>query len=524
MSDLLALAELLKAKGPQSIAKYLPGNEQVTDLLDLAKALLTKRELEKRIRSMPAPELENLNRAIVSEALRDNLLAAGRVFEDAISVAEELQPIALQHPMAAGHGAGLSAYQTLLAMTELLFSFEKRLLVPVKAGLRAPDAREIGDTLKLSGPQVQLVYQLGLHCGFIHQAADRIHATKAGFDWLELDNTERWLQIAKLVIDLPEIQLSDRALPEQLLDAYPLADPNQVLVLKFGEILGLTENLKPTKELSDLTGDWIASQLPETSERFVVQGDLSLMTLGPISAKLHRLLDVIGQAEDLGLASRFRLSNLTLSHALESGMTASEIRAVLEKSIQPIPQPVEYLLSETNARFGSIRISDLGSGSLVRCADPILLRQIQGEHLLRPLMLELRGEGLISRLDAEIVYLNLRACGYAAVRVDELERVINPRAAALEVESHKRDYLTLAEAIVNREAQEPSGDDVTRQLQFALRNKLKVSVRVSYPDGTEKVHLIEPLGLAGSRVRGRDTAKEAEITLPLSRITSIWLA
>ena len=147
MSDLLALAELLKAKGPQSISKYLPGNEQVTDLLDLAKALLTKRELEKRIRSLPAVELENLNRAIVSEALRDNLLAADQVFEDAIAVAEPLQPIALQHPMTAGHGAGLSAYQTLLAMTELLFSFEKRLLVPVKAGLRAPDAREIGDTL-----------------------------------------------------------------------------------------------------------------------------------------------------------------------------------------------------------------------------------------------------------------------------------------------------------------------------------------------------------------------------------------
>ncbi len=79
-------------------------------------------------------------------------------------------------------------------------------------------------------------------------------------------------------------------------------------------------------------------------------------------------------------------------------------------------------------------------------------------------------------------------------------------------------------AIMNLEAAEPSGDDVTRQLQFALRNKLKVSVRVSYPDGSEKEHLIEPLGLAGARVRGRDTAKQAEITLPLSRITSIWLA
>jgi hypothetical protein len=524
LSDLLALSELLRAKGPEGIAKYLQGNEQVTDLLDLAKALLTRRELEKRIRSLSAADLENLRSGFATDSLRGNLLAAEQVFEDAKSLALQLQPIPFQGSLESGHGAGLSAYQTLLAMTELLFSFEKRLITPVKAGLRAPDAREIGDTLKLSGPQVQLVYQLGVSCGFIHQALDRIHATRAGFGWLEQDNKERWLELAKNVVDFPNLELSDEELLPQLQKAFPLSDPNQYLLLKFAEILGLTENQRPTAELFSLDGNWIETQLPETSERFVVQGDLSLMTLGPISAKLHRLLDVIAQAEDLGLASRFRISNLTISHALESGMTMSEIRAVLERSIQPIPQPVEYLLAEAQDRFGSIKISDLGSGSLVRCEDQILLRQILGEQNLRPLMFEARGDGLVTRLDAEIVYLNLRACGYVAIRVDESEGVLNPRATALEVDQVHRDFLELAIAIMNREAEEPSGDDVTRQLQFALRNKLKVALRVSYPDGSEKEHLIEPLGVAGSRVRGRDTARQAEITLPLSRITSIWLA
>lgn len=524
MSDLLALPELLRAKGAGGIAVYLRGNEQVTDLLDLAKALLTKRELEKRIRSLSARDLEDLRGAKPSQSLRDNLLAADQVFEEARALALQLQPIAFQGSLETGHGAGLSAYQTLLAMTELLFSFEKRLLTPVKAGLRAPDAREIGDTLKLTGPQVQLVYQLGISCGFIHQAQDRIHATRAGFSWLELDNKERWLELATKVLDFPKLKFTNEELLIQLQNNFPLADPNQYLLLKFGEVLGLTENQRPTEELFNLNGKWIESQLPQTSERFVVQGDLSLMTLGPISAKLHRLLDVIAQAEDLGLASRFRVSNLTISHALESGMTMTEIREVLQKSIQPIPQPVEYLLTETQNRFGSIKISDLGSGSLVRCGDQILLRQIQGEQMLRPLMFEVRGDALVSRLDSEIVYLNLRACGYVAIRVDDADQVLNPRATALEVSQTERDYVELATAIINREAEEPSGDDVTRQLQFALRNKLKVSLKVSYPDGSEKEHLIEPLGIAGSRVRGRDTTKQAEITLPLSRITSIWLA
>lgn len=524
MSELLALSAVLKGLDPNTLAKYLPGNESVTDLLDLAKVLLTKRELEKRIRTLDKVALENLKAGYVSVELQSNLLATDSVFEDAKSLAHELQPVKLGYQLAPGHGAGLSAYQTLLALTELLFSFEKRLLVPVKAGLRAPDAREIGETLKLNAQEVQTVYQLGVSCGFIHQSKDRIHATTRGFAWLELDNQERWLQLAQSVLDLPKLDLSDAPLLDQIAQQYPLIDPNQLKTLRFAEILGLTQNLIPTAELKNLTGEWIANELPETSERFVVQGDLSLMTLGPISAKLHRLLDVIAQAEDLGLASRFRLSGLTISHALESGMSIAEIRSVLERSIQPLPQPVEYLLTEIEIRFASIKISDLGSASLIRASDGILLRQILGEQLLRPLLLEPRPEGLISRLDAEIVYLNLRAAGYAATRVDHEDRVLSPRVAAIEVNEPVKDYLELATAIATREASEPSGDDVLRQLQFALRNKLKVGVRVSYPDGSQREHLIEPLGLAGSRVRGRDTAKEAEITLPLGRITSIWLA
>ncbi len=524
MSDLLALSAVLKGLDPKNLAKYLPGNESVTDLLDLAKVLLTKRELEKRIRTLDKAALEDLTSGNVSAELQSNLLATESVIEDARSLAKELQPIKLGYQLATGHGAGLSAYQTLLALTELLFSFEKRLLVPVKAGLRAPDAREIGETLKLNAQEVQTVYQLGVSCGFIHQAKDRIHATIQGFAWLELDNQDRWLQLAKAVLDLPKLELNDEPLLDQVLEQYPLIDPNQLKTLRFAEILGLTQNLIPTAELENLTGEWIAIELPETSERFVVQGDLSLMTLGPITARLHRLLDVIAQAEDLGLASRFRLSSLTISHALESGMSIAQIRSVLERSIQPLPQPVEYLLSESEARFAAIKISDLGSASLIKAADGILLRQILGEQLLRPLLLEPRPEGLISRLDPEIVYLNLRAAGYAAIRVDDEDRVLSPRAAAVEIVEPEKDYLQLATAIANREASEPSGDDVLRQLQFALRNKLKVGVRVSYPDGSEREHLIEPLGLAGSRVRGRDTAKEAEITLPLGRITSIWLA
>jgi hypothetical protein len=108
--------------------------------------------------------------------------------------------------------------------------------------------------------------------------------------------------------------------------------------------------------------------------------------------------------------------------------------------------------------------------------------------------------------------------------VDEFGAVISPRLEFTEVEAPVIDYLELAQRLLAEEARVPEGDDVMRQLQFALKNKLKVGLRVGYPDGSEKEHLIEPLGVAGGRVRGRDAIKQAEVTLPLSRVIAIWLA
>jgi hypothetical protein len=240
---------------------------------------------------------------------------------------------------------------------------------------------------------------------------------------------------------------------------------------------------------------------------------------------MHRQLDMVANAEDLGLASRFRLSAQSICHALESGMTQAEIKGFLEANSKgPIPQPVSYLLTDVEQKFGKLTVSASLNGSLVACEDQILLRQILTQASLRPLLLEIRGPSLYSRLDQELVYFNLRSQGYLAVMVDEFGAVMSPRQQLTEQEVVKTSYLELAHRLISEEAKAPEGDDVMRQLQFALKNKLKVGLRVSYPDGSEKEHLIEPLGVAGGRVRGRDAVKEAEVTLPLSRVIAIWLA
>jgi hypothetical protein len=150
--------------------------------------------------------------------------------------------------------------------------------------------------------------------------------------------------------------------------------------------------------------------------------------------------------------------------------------------------------------------------------------QIQNESGLRGLMLRSTSGGLESRLGSELVYFNLRDHGYPAIMVDSEGAVISPRTEANWTEQSGADLaMQLASALISSEAKAPDLNDHLRQLQFALKNKLKVGLKVDMPEGIKEFEMI-PLGISAGRFRGRDTEKEAERTLPLSRIQSIWLS
>jgi hypothetical protein len=50
---------------------------------------------------------------------------------------------------------------------------------------------------------------------------------------------------------------------------------------------------------------------------------------------------------------------------------------------------------------------------------------------------------------------------------------------------------------------------------------LTINVTVTVQDGSSVVFVLEPTGLGGGRLRGRDRKADIERTLPLSRITSV---
>jgi hypothetical protein len=192
-----------------------------------------------------------------------------------------------------------------------------------------------------------------------------------------------------------------------------------------------------------------------------------------------------------------------------------------QASGNPLPQPVQYLLDETSKKFANLQVVS-GSPVEIFSKDEILLAQILNEKSLVHLNLRKSAGILTSAESQELCYFSLRDAGYAAVMVSD-SKIISPRfkVEAKEIEKSS-ELITRAKSLLSGEKTSANQGDISRQLQFALKNKLQVSVKVEL-DGTEQTLQLTPLGIAGNRLRGRDEAKQAERTLPLGRIRSVVL-
>jgi hypothetical protein len=62
---------------------------------------------------------------------------------------------------------------------------------------------------------------------------------------------------------------------------------------------------------------------------------------------------------------------------------------------------------------------------------------------------------------------------------------------------------------------------LNRQLESAVRSRTVVTVTVALPDGREQEYTLEPTGIGGGRLRGRDRASDIERTLPVASIKAV---
>jgi hypothetical protein len=463
-----------------------------------------------------------------------------------------LEPVAASDARFVDRGAGDRAFATLSAVTEVLYALRdepaRRLS---RGGVALPDGRRLSATAGIEPDELDLLLDIAARAGLADAGADW-SASAASSAWLASSRLERWSALARgwlerLPEELHELlrQRAHAVWGQGLLDylawLYPAGGSwireRTAQAAREAEQLGITGSSTPSTpgvalllHGPEAATAAMATLFPAEVDRVYLQPDLSIIAPGPLEAALDARLRRFAVAETRGLASSYRVTADSVTRALTDGDTVEAIREVLSAvSLTGIPQPLEYLLTDTATRFGTLRVgAEDAGGAYVRSDDTALLDRLVVDPNLAALGLQRPGpHRVLTRFDTVVLYWALVDARYPVVAEDAAGEVI-----ALRRERRMGGSVAVgddtAAILVQRvragamgEPEETGQAWLGRQLELAIRNKLTVQVRVRLPDGSENEYLLEPAALASGRLRARDRRADIERTLPLSSIVAV---
>ena len=445
--------------------------------------------------------------------------------------------------------ASLAIFDVIQALTELIFELEQRYIREVgKRGVGLPDVKRLAAHLSKSNEYAKQVFELAQFANLAEIEGSRWQLGQRAENWISWSDRERWSHLAETWLSL----LGDEAAREllailpaesferRLAEVYPFADStatNRIKkVAEIANLIGLIANSQATSWLGLLsTSLQTASEraiagLPSAAERVIIQADLTLIAPSPLPTELEISLRRFADTEQIGMASSYRLSALSVSHGLETGLAIDEIRALLLRlSAKELPQPVDYLLKEAESRFARLKVYAIKSGahSQIVSTDKILLAEIHNDQRLKPFALHFDEAGsLHSRFEAELVYFALREANFVAVRVNENGTVLSPQKLSSKNKVSEQRQSVVEDITRMREADtqgtsDPDDDDLLRQIQLAIKYKAKMVIVLKTSNGEQVEYLVEPVGVANGRLRAKDRKADLERTLPLSSVVSI---
>ena len=445
--------------------------------------------------------------------------------------------------------ASLAIFDVIQALTELIFELEQRYIREVgKRGVGLPDVKRLAAHLSKSNEYAKQVFELAQFANLAEIEGSRWQLGQRAENWISWSDRERWSHLAETWLSL----LGDEAAREllailpaesferRLAEVYPFADStatNRIKkVAEIANLIGLIANSQATSWLGLLStslqtaGERAIAGLPSAAERVIIQADLTLIAPSPLPTELEISLRRFADTEQIGMASSYRLSALSVSHGLETGLAIDEIRALLLRlSAKELPQPVDYLLKEAESRFARLKVYAIKSGahSQIVSTDKILLAEIHNDQRLKPFALHFDEAGsLHSRFEAELVYFALREANFVAVRVDENGEVLSPQKLSSKNKVSEQRQSVVEDITRMREADtqgtsDPDDDDLLRQIQLAIKYKAKMVIVLKTSNGEQVEYLVEPVGVANGRLRAKDRKADLERTLPLSSVVSI---
>ncbi len=157
----------------------------------------------------------------------------------------------------------------------------------------------------------------------------------------------------------------------------------------------------------------LAGILPEPVGYVLLQGDLTAIAPGPLTAELDRELTLAAEVESTGGATVYRFCAGSVRRALDAGRSGEDLLKFLEEhSRTPVPQPLRYLIGDVARRHGQIRVG--AACAYLRCDDATILAEITADRRAVGLRLRtLAPTVLISPASRADVLALLRQLGFA---------------------------------------------------------------------------------------------------------------
>ena len=580
MSELIKLANSLRQLSDEQIANICRiRSASVTgckDFFDLAEAINKPQAIQKALLFVSKANSETLikiaNQEPVPAGLLENLYAAALVHpasnEVYPSVLAELRKLVSEQSAKTATAeetdfgavpSGLSAnevdrdaaiaafeiFQNLRALIYDVIEFGPKMVGKNSLGLN--EAKRLA---MKTGQDVEIVkqtFQIAQELMLVEITSGNWSATEYAKQWLELSDAEKLFELVRLwaspLDNDAKAELEQLTNPVKVADwlnhCFPFAKSGLAQVLTQletrGDLLGITARGYLTSAtrlllLGNRAGALTEAEncLPKSQPNVILQSDLSVVAPGPLSFELERELLKFAEIENLGLASRYRLNLISVIRGFEAGLDVDAIEQFLGRiALTPIPQPILYLLRDAQTKYRSIKISGRDD-ALITCSTELISFELLGDSRLRQLSLKrISNTELQSRFPAEVVWRSLRELGLPASLVTDRGQ---PEDASSEKFNRnvKVDRLLDQIAKIRRVDLEfgssQDDDDISRQIQLAMKHRAKVKVGAQTRDGKIVFFTLEPKSLANGRFRGMDKQADIERTLPLASIRSVEIA
>jgi hypothetical protein len=299
----------------------------------------------------------------------------------------------------------------------------------------------------------------------------------------------------------------------------------------------------------------IDSDLPKAVDHILIQSDNTAIAPGPLEHEVAQELALIADVESRGGATVFRFSESSIRRGLDHGRTGDEIAKFLAKTSKtPMPQPLEYLITDVAKKHGKLRVGN--TASFIRCEDPALIAQIIGDKRLEIMGLRrIAPEVLISTFDAAEAMHILRSFGYLPAGEDAKGLLLSgPRVQRAQGrarppriigEYEKPDELQIENALRALRTGEKSSrkqstmrniatealgtlprttaNETLELLSDYLQNQPNKSLSIGYADNNGLVshRIIDPLKLSAGSLLARDHATGEVQTFRIARITGV---